>query len=537
MYIGADQDRTYFDRLITSLEAVLYEEQATKGSQSRLRLVLERLAAIGLLVPKPTRDPTNAPSLLPALLPRLLSRFPSQGYAAHVVSGLLLPLPTATLNAFVDSLLSHLVLYLDMAPALDPGIADSRIRIAINILRQIIGPASIGGEAWDAVIASLTTRKTLSRPGDATEHARNRLIVGWVAASGDKAVQTLADVLLDKWTDAKWIRFSPFSTHYQMTHLLLFCLGHLPAYHPFLIATSTSGRFLMSCQSYLAHPDGAVRRMGMLVAETLSALTIPDGPAVDEKDEMEELMKGLDLEDSAPRASKATAPRRLKFGSSMWEGSGEGREEAKWVRSCIGVDDGKAHLPPAGSAAWLLGWDKAHLDRPPATEQPRRGRSRSPKPYRPATKAPKAQTKHKATPKVIMLDDEDDPFSGYSSASASSSRSPSPTPSYLEEVANDPTLALESSDKKKVQRPVYVPQLLALLRDKDNPNAIEMALNHGEALVRAKRSYGTEVGENAVNLLAQLVGMNDAFNLDDFDHKRDMLTRAVVACAPKQTAP
>ena len=516
----------------------MHAEQAAEDGPARLRLLIERLAAVGLLVPKATKTPSNAPSLLASLLPRLLSRlqYSQDPYKPGCLSKLFLSLPNSALNPFVDSLLSHLVLHMDHPPSIEPNATDNRILTGLHVLELLIGPAKVDAEAWDAVMASVASRKVLTRPTDAAEHARNRIIVSWVANGGEKALISFADTLLDKWTDAKWIRFSSFSSQFWVTHLVLLVLGRLRPYHPYLASTSTSGRFLMACQSYLAHPDGAVRRMGMLVAESLSASTIPDGPAKEEKDDTEELMKGLDLEGGAAKSTKPSGPRRLKFGGSMWDGQGEGREEARWLRSCIGLKDGGGDLPPIGSPEWMLGWHR--VEEP--TSGPGRGRSPSPRPYRPRPKTPeqrtKTKTKTKAKPKVVMLD-EDDGMSGYSSPSASSSRSASPTPSYLEEVANDPTLALESTDKKKVQRPVYVPQLLALLRDKDNPDAIEMALSHGEALIRAKRSFGTEVTDSAVNLVSQLVGMNDPYNLDDFDTRRDALTRAVVACAPRQTAP
>jgi telomere length regulation protein len=96
-----------------------------------------------------------------------------------------------------------------------------------------------------------------------------------------------------------------------------------------------------------------------------------------------------------------------------------------------------------------------------------------------------------------MLTDEqmDDPLEGYTNPSPSSSRSPSPTPSHLEEIASDPSLALDGAQKKKVTRPVYVGQLAALLKERDSPEHLEMALKWGESLVRAKRNFGTELGE------------------------------------------
>ena len=95
-----------------------------------------------------------------------------------------------------------------------------------------------------------------------------------------------------------------------------------------------------------------------------------------------------------------------------------------------------------------------------------------------------------------MLDpaQEADPLEGYPGASPTSSRSPSPTPSYFEEVAADPSLALDSTQKKKLTRPVYLQQLVALLKEREKPDHLEMALKWGEGLIRAKRSFGRELG-------------------------------------------
>lgn len=241
----------------------------------------------------------------------------------------------------------------------------------------------------------------------------------------------------------------------------------------------------------------------MLVAEILSSLTIRDdstGPRGDE-DEIEELKAGLAAEEGGPRSAKAA--RRLKFDSGMWEGEGEGKEECRWLRECVGVDDLNTIIQedPTGEA-WLFGWTPStsapSADSPmpkPSTDR-RENKDRG----RPHTQARSKNTKKeklKPQPKVVLLDSdqEQDPLQSYVPDSPSSSRSPSPTPSYLEEVAQDPTLSLDTSQKKKLTRPVYVQQLITLLKEREKPEHIEMGLKWGEGLVRAKRSFGTELCE------------------------------------------
>jgi telomere length regulation protein len=239
----------------------------------------------------------------------------------------------------------------------------------------------------------------------------------------------------------------------------------------------------------------------MLVAETVSEMTIPDEPessVAGKDDEIEELKAGLEIDEETgetrARKPRSGGARRLRFGKEIWDGVGQGRDEARWLRSIIGVRDGDAVLEddPEGKV-WLLGWDEV----PKAARSPESNTTPGPSVQRGRTSSPKRPPKPKSQPKIVMLTDEqmDDPLEGYTNPSPSSSRSPSPTPSHLEEIASDPSLALDGAQKKKVTRPVYVGQLAALLKERESPEHLEMALKWGESLVRAKRNFGTELGE------------------------------------------
>ena len=218
----------------------------------------------------------------------------------------------------------------------------------------------------------------------------------------------------------------------------------------------------------------------------------------------------------------------------------------------MGVQDRKADLKDDTTGkAWLLGWDQPSTFT--AASIPRSSGSQKsrvlPDIKKPVLPRPRA--------KVIMLDPEQDadPLDGYNGESPSSSRSSSPTPSYLEEVAGDPSLALESTQKKTVKRPVYIAQLVALLKEREKPEHLEMGLKWGEGLVRAKRSFGRELGklwktsnlmfrlmsniidESAVAVATMVISLNDPFHLDGFNEKRQGLLTALVACSPKNVAP
>lgn len=50
-----------------------------------------------------------------------------------------------------------------------------------------------------------------------------------------------------------------------------------------------------------------------------------------------------------------------------------------------------------------------------------------------------------------------------------------------------------------------------------------------------KHLSGTD--ENAVYIALALAGLNDNFELDDFDNRKQGILNALVACSPRQTAP
>lgn len=81
---------------------------------------------------------------------------------------------------------------------------------------------------------------------------------------------------------------------------------------------------------------------------------------------------------------------------------------------------------------------------------------------------------------------------------------------------------------------------------------IEMALNVAEELIRKKRDYGSELGgfgmalhtsrtdryaeENAANLVYGFTSLNDNFEIDGFENKRQRAINALVACCPRVSA-
>ncbi|BEI82719.1 hypothetical protein CcaverHIS002_0305870 [Cutaneotrichosporon cavernicola] len=530
--------RAYFDALVRRTEGLAYELALSGGDAAPLRPLLEKLALLGLLSPPPEQSPS--PSFLPPLLPGALAHLhPPPGaldaYPATFFPSLLLPLTSSTVAALADALLAHLPYRLS-PPALEPDTPDPRVRRAASVLGSFLGPAD--DEAQAPVVYALLHGKLRSILSDEVQHARRRMVVAWAGSAGSDASRALVDSTMDAWADPKGIKFGLFGAQFNLTHTLLLAISLLQPLDPHLVALSRRAKFIQAVQAYLFHPDAQIRRLGMLVAEVVSDRTIveDDGARPTAEEDMDDLRAGLEVDDETgepalkgPQSSRGA--KKLRF-TGIWEGTGQGQEECAWLRRCVGVRDGDA---PVGDdpEAWLLGWgaEPAEVPAPhppnePLSPKAKRGRSSIPK------------TGPKVKPKIVMLDDDQaaDPLEGYASP-ASSSRSPSPTPSFLEEVAADPSLAIDATKKRKLKRPVYVRQLTELLREKDKPESIELALQWGEGLVRAKRGFGTEVVDNAVAVTASALALSNPFNLDDFEPRRQGLVTALVACSPHNVPP
>ncbi|KAL1408560.1 telomere binding protein [Vanrija albida] len=531
--------RAYFDNVARRLEGLSYELAQAGAEPAPLREAYAKLAGLGLLA-APSAEAGPAPALFPAFLPPALAHLhPEEGtlppYPVGFFPALLLPLPASTLAALTDSLAQHLAFRLASASSpLEPDVPDERVRRAAVVLAGFLGPAAVGADSWAPLL------QTLLRAGgeDIPKVALRRSIVAWATGGGVSAAKQLIDRIMDVWSDPKQIKFGVYGQIFGLTHSLILALSLLPQYDPYLVGLASRAQFMQAVQSFLSHPSTKIRRLGMLVAEILSELTIvdsgEDGPT--EEETMAELQ--ADLEDDSmgeeprKRNRKPVKARRLRF-TGMWDGSGDGKDECRWLRRSLGVKDTDAVLSddPSGTA-WLLGWDKdvepePEVAKPSAVELP------SPK------LEPTRGRKHQSRPKIVMLDDDqaNDPLEGYAESDPGSSRSASPTPSFLEEVAADPTLAIDATKKKKLKRPVYVRQLVELLRDKDKPESIEMGLEWGEGLVRAKRNFGGEVVENAVDVAQAAISLSDPYHLDDFDKKRQGLVTALVACSPRNVPP
>ncbi|KAI9811374.1 MAG: telomere binding protein [Pycnora praestabilis] len=102
-----------------------------------------------------------------------------------------------------------------------------------------------------------------------------------------------------------------------------------------------------------------------------------------------------------------------------------------------------------------------------------------------------------------------------------------------EDEDEDPTLV----QRNKPTAPVYVRDLIAGLRDLENYDRHRLALSTSSSLIRRKATFGTEVADHAEDLASLLVGLNDKFEMENFERMRLQGMIAILVAQPSIIAP
>lgn len=190
-------------------------------------------------------------------------------------------------------------------------------------------------------------------------------------------------------------------------------------------------------------------------------------------------------------------------------------EEAQQLKSLTKVSDAIEPIEPILSD--------------PATETLTQSRKSTTKP-KPLQKKQKQKKKKpliaEVKPKAIIeeigsSDEEDDDLAPYSKDSDP------------EDSDDDATLV----ERNRPKPPVYIRDLITFFRDSESYDKQKLALQTAPVLIRRKANYGTEVSYHADELAGLLVGIQDKFEMDDFQDLRLQGMVALVVSQPKTMAP
>ncbi|KAL8982189.1 MAG: hypothetical protein Q9177_005348, partial [Variospora cf. flavescens] len=92
----------------------------------------------------------------------------------------------------------------------------------------------------------------------------------------------------------------------------------------------------------------------------------------------------------------------------------------------------------------------------------------------------------------------------------------------------DPTVI----NRDKPIAPVYIDDLISGLRDTENYDRHNLALTHASPLIRRKASFGTEVTDNAQDLASIFTGLQNKWNISNFEELRLQAMIAVLVAQP-----
>jgi telomere length regulation protein len=102
--------------------------------------------------------------------------------------------------------------------------------------------------------------------------------------------------------------------------------------------------------------------------------------------------------------------------------------------------------------------------------------------------------------------------------------------SDAEDSDEDPTLV----QRNKPTAPVYIRDLIVFLRDTENYDRQKLALATASPLIRRKANFGTEVSDHVEELATLLVGIQDKFDMDNFQDMRLQGMIAVLLSQPSK---
>lgn len=299
----------------------------------------------------------------------------------------------------------------------------------------------------------------------------------------------------------------------------------------------------------MSHLDPHIRLMGMLLAELASETAQNEG-------------------------NGESGSKKLEFGRALWDGVGDGKEEARVLRALFhswGIIASSAKEVNAANAFECLGLvDEKKSATPSALKQSVQETKARPLPKtrrlpesRPATGS--RGSKQKPSPLISEVGDSDDEgpvLSRAAVASESEASSSSQSDSSDDDGGQghegfaEPDMPLDASSsrqagqgaglraeeepfeldtRKRRRAPVYIWELSSLLREKDR-DAVRVGLKNAEALIRRKSGWGGEVDENCVDLAFVLVGLQNNYRLKHFDERRTGALQALVVASPRLTA-
>ncbi|KAK4629350.1 DNA replication checkpoint protein tel2 [Fulvia fulva] len=302
--------------------------------------------------------------------------------------------------------------------------------------------------------------------------AVRRACVAVLAKLGPDELQTLLERILTCFGDRLFIDHAPIVQQECAAQVLLLCAGSLHRTTPMaVLMTARSSGHMQGVSNRLDSSNSKSRWLGMVVGTALSKLVDKEGS-------------------------------RMNFGTEDMQ-----TDEAKWYGSMISLT---AHIGTIAESLQFLegssqGARKALRPVAKSVQLPIINGKRTYGPERPPLPAQTGVEGEKVTEILDDEDDEDDDLKPYAK--------PDSDP---EDSDEDATLV----NRNKARAPVYVRDLMRMLKDDKDHDRFQLAIKSAPGLIRRKTDFGGEVRDHAEELALMLCDLQDPFDTEDFDELR-----------------
>ncbi|KAG6123537.1 hypothetical protein E4U13_005005 [Claviceps humidiphila] len=308
----------------------------------------------------------------------------------------------------------------------------------------------------------------------------------------DKETITLVlEKSINQFGDQLYIKHSAIMQQQVHTEIVLLAAGYVARLSPIkLTMLLRSGTYLGTISNRIASTHGRARFLGLCVGEALSLLQDSNAKKLDFH---------MDETDS---------------------------EEAQWLKNLAKVADAVGPAGPILTCPSSRVETNAQRLRVAATLKSTPAVSTlRPKPKPKAKPMPVSQPAPR--PIIEEIDSSDE----------------SADDELLQPLPNEGSDDPDSDDdatlvrRNKPNPPVYIRDLITFLRDSESHEKQELGIKTAPGLIRRKAHYGAEVSSHAEELARLLVGLQDKFDIDDFESLRLQAMMALVIAQPQSMAP
>ena len=301
-------------------------------------------------------------------------------------------------------------------------------------------------------------------------------------------LDSLVERCLRVFGDQIFIRHSPILQQEAIAQALLIAAGYVHRRSPMaLLMTVRSSGHMQGVSNRLDASNARARWLGMIVGTALSSLVDKEGS-------------------------------KLSFGTDDMQGP-----EAHRYFALIKTSD----QPSALEDFLKLVIEKPESRRPiahRATKPPAMPKIDGKPTFGPVRPPPKAQTEIEGNQitEISDTDSDDDGLTPYAKPD-----------SDAEDSDEDATLV----SRDKTRAPVYIRDLMTMLRNTEKHDRFELGIKHAAPLIRRKSGFGREVTDHAEELARILCSLQDPFDTENFEELRLQALIAVILSDASAIAP